>query len=85
MTPTPESWRATLAALDAEMTEQLHGLGNSLNQILLQAAVLQLKSPEPLKAELASLRGQGTTITAQLRALQATRDRLRRLYEQGTG
>jgi hypothetical protein len=52
----------------------LHTLNNHLNSMVLQAAALQMRLPEPLKGELQNVRREGKEAAERLRPLQAVRD-----------
>jgi hypothetical protein len=54
-----------------------HGLNNCFNTMLLQAAVVQLKAPEPLRAEVALIRQEGMKAAARLRPLLRVREHRR--------
>jgi signal transduction histidine kinase len=85
-----ESARRRLQDWDAERrewAEQLlvgdafsglaHELNNSLNAILLQAALIELKAGEALKEDILAIRHEGTRAAERLAMLQRYRDRRR--------
>jgi hypothetical protein len=64
-----------LATAGDAMTGLVHRLNNTLNSMVLQAAVVQLKAPEPLHEAIAPIRREGAQAAALLRPFQHLRDR----------
>jgi hypothetical protein len=59
------------------MVSLLHGLNNSLNTMMLQAAVVQLKVDEPMRQEIGLIRKEGAQIAARMRPLMQFREQRR--------
>jgi hypothetical protein len=72
-----KSW----AELEQALSAALHELGNHLNQIALQAAVLERKLAEEFQPDVRVIRDQCRQAAAGLAALRQVRDRL----QDGTG
>jgi hypothetical protein len=58
-----------LATLGEAMVGAAHGLNNSLNAIVLQAAVVQARAPEELRELLGPIRAEGVAAAQRLRPL----------------
>lgn len=59
------------------MGSLIHDLNNSLNSIVLQAAVVQMKVPEEMRDALAAIRREGVNAAARVRPLQQVRQQWR--------
>jgi hypothetical protein len=59
------------------MVSLLHGLNNSLNTMMLQAAVVQLKVDEPMRHEIGLIRKEGAQVAARMRPLMQAREQRR--------
>jgi hypothetical protein len=66
-----------LATIGEAVVGLTHGLNNSFNTLLLQAAVVQLKAPEPLREEVALIRQEGMRAAGRLRPLLRVREQRR--------
>jgi hypothetical protein len=66
---------ADLATLGEAMAHVAHAVGNHLNSMLLQAAVVQMHVEQARREELAQLRREGVQAAARLRPLQQARTR----------
>jgi hypothetical protein len=66
---------ASLAMLGEAMAHVAHAVGNHLNSMLLQAAVIQMRVDPARREELGQLRREGTQAANRLRPLQEARTR----------
>jgi hypothetical protein len=74
-TPAGADWNI----VGEKLAELIHELNNSLNSMMLQASVLQLKLDGPLREEAGQIRRDGAQAVAATRALQDIREKLRHL------
>ena len=61
----------------------VHGLNNSLNAMMLQAAVVQLKVQEPIRTEIGQIRKEVAATAARMRPLMQFRDARRQKEADG--
>jgi hypothetical protein len=81
----PEPWRQELIDIDKELTNVAHELADCLNQMLLQAAVVQLRGGDAVRQDVQPIRDKGGDVAELLQSLQQTRERLRRLFNPEIG
>jgi hypothetical protein len=68
-----EQGNSGAATTDRLSAELIHELNNGLNTMVLQAAVVQAKVDESLRAELAAIRQVGAQVAERLRGLEKAR------------